>query len=116
MASEADFEAMGLLDGLQAGARQERVDLISWLLDRNFDIDHIRASTAAPLNLPASRVIGDDGTYLSAPDMRVEPHRCGVPAKDSLRYRPASHRRPRCADSAAGERRSGNPGADDARP
>ncbi len=66
MASDADFEAMGLLEGLQGDARQERVDLICWLLDRGFDIGHIRGSVAAPLTLPASRVIGDDGTYVSA--------------------------------------------------
>lgn len=66
MASEADFEAMGLLEGLQGNARQERVDLICWLLDRGFDIGHIRGSAAAPLTLPATRAIGDDGTYVSA--------------------------------------------------
>ncbi|MFY9920700.1 MAG: adenylate cyclase regulatory domain-containing protein [Mycobacterium sp.] len=57
---------MGLLDGLEGDARQERVDLITWLLDRNFSLDHIRGSLGAPLNLPASRVIGDDGVYVSA--------------------------------------------------
>ena len=65
MASD-DFEALGLLDGLEGDARQERIDLIAWLLDRGFDIDHIRGSVGAPLNLPAARVIGDDGTYVSA--------------------------------------------------
>jgi adenylate cyclase len=66
MASEADLEAWGLLDGLEGGARRERVDLICWLLDRGFSIDHIRSSAAAPFALPSSRVIGDDGTYVSA--------------------------------------------------
>ena len=53
MASD-DFEALGLLDGLEGDARQERIDLIAWLLDRGFDIDHIRGSVGAPLNLPGS--------------------------------------------------------------
>jgi adenylate cyclase len=65
MASD-DFEALGLLDGLEGDARQERIALITWLLHRGFDIDHIRGSVGAPLNLPASRVMGDDGTYVSA--------------------------------------------------
>lgn len=69
MASEAEFEAHGLLDGLEGDARQERVDLILWLLDRGFGMDHIRGSVGAPLNLPSSRVIGDDGTLVSARDI-----------------------------------------------
>ena len=66
MVADADFEALGLLNGLEGDARQERVDLITWLLDRNFSLDHIRGSLGAPLNLPASRVIGDNGEYVSA--------------------------------------------------
>src|SRR5689334_23761057 len=66
MASEAEFEALGLLDGLEGDARRERVDLIDWLLDRGFALEHIRGSAAAPFSLPARRVIGDDGTYVSA--------------------------------------------------
>ena len=69
MAADADFEALGLLDGLEGDARQERVDLIVWLLDRGFELDHIRGSVGAPLNLPSSRVIGDDGTSVSARDI-----------------------------------------------
>ena len=66
MASDVDLEALGLLDGLEGHARQERIDLITWLLDRGFGVDHIEGSLGAPLNLPASRVIGDDGTFVSA--------------------------------------------------
>ncbi|WP_123028517.1 adenylate/guanylate cyclase domain-containing protein [Mycolicibacterium stellerae] len=66
MAADADFEALGLLVGLEGQARQERVDLINWLLDRGFELDHIRGSVGAPLNLASSRVIGDDGTCVSA--------------------------------------------------
>ncbi|MGH3675998.1 MAG: adenylate/guanylate cyclase domain-containing protein [Mycobacterium sp.] len=66
MAADVDFEALGLLDGLEGDAREERAELIGWLLDRGFDLDHIRASVAAPLMLPANRVFGDDGDYVSA--------------------------------------------------
>jgi adenylate cyclase len=61
-----DIEALGLLDGLEGPAREERAQLIAWLLERGFSIDHIHASIAAPLNLPASRVLGDDGELVSA--------------------------------------------------
>src|ERR1700739_4184838 len=61
-----DFEALGLLDGLEGEARKERAELIEWLLDQGFSIDHICASAAAPLMLPASKVLGDDGDYVSA--------------------------------------------------
>ena len=66
MAADVDIEALGLLDGLEGGAREERAELIAWLLDRGFSLDHIRASVAAPLMLPAYRVLGDDGTLVSA--------------------------------------------------
>jgi adenylate cyclase len=65
VAAEVDIEALGLLDGLEGDARTERAELIAWLLDRGFSIDHIRASVA-PLLLPANRVMGEDGVYLSA--------------------------------------------------
>ncbi|WP_102143716.1 adenylate/guanylate cyclase domain-containing protein [Mycobacterium hubeiense] len=66
MEADLDFEALGLLDGLEGEARKERAELIAWLLERGFDIEHIRASVAAPLMLPAYRVLGDDGTLVSA--------------------------------------------------
>jgi adenylate cyclase len=66
MAPNVDFEALGLLDGLEGDARSERAELITWLLDRGFDLDHIRGSAAAPLMLPANRVLGDDGDHVSA--------------------------------------------------
>jgi adenylate cyclase len=66
MAPDADFEALGLLDGLEGRARDERAQLITWLLERGFDLDHIRGSLGAPLSLPANRVIGDDGELVSA--------------------------------------------------
>jgi adenylate cyclase len=64
--ADVDIEAFGLLDGLEGDARAERTELITWLLDRGFSIDHIRASVAAPLMLPAYRVLGDDGELVSA--------------------------------------------------
>lgn len=66
MASEADFDALGLLDGLEGDARRERVDLIEWLLDRGFAMDRILGAVGAPLNLPGNRAMGDDGEYASA--------------------------------------------------
>ena len=66
VAADVDFEALGLLDGLDGEARRERVELIAWLLDRGFGLDHIRGSVAAPMMLPANRVLGDDGDFVSA--------------------------------------------------
>jgi adenylate cyclase len=66
MAADVDIEALGLLDGLEGEARRERAELIAWLLDRGFKLEHIRASVAAPLMLPAYRVLGDDGERVSA--------------------------------------------------
>jgi adenylate cyclase len=66
MAEDVDIEALGLLDGLEGDARRERAELIAWLLDRDFELEHIHASVAAPLMLPAYRVLGDDGDYVSA--------------------------------------------------
>jgi adenylate cyclase len=59
-----DIEALGLLDDLQGRARQERADLIEWLLARGFDVDQIRGAFS-PMLLPANRMIGDDGTLVS---------------------------------------------------
>jgi len=66
MAADVDIEALGLLDGLEGEAREERAQLIAWLLDRGFSLEHIRESVAAPLMLPAYRVLGDDGELVSA--------------------------------------------------
>ncbi|AXN42103.1 adenylate/guanylate cyclase domain-containing protein [Mycobacterium marinum] len=66
MAADVDIEASGLLDGLEGTARQDRAELISWLLERGFSLEHIQASAAAPVMLPAYRVLGDDGTLVSA--------------------------------------------------
>jgi adenylate cyclase len=64
MVSDFDLDASGLLDGLDGNARAERAEVIAWLLDRGFKIDHIR-SALSPMLLPANRIIGDDGTVVS---------------------------------------------------
>ena len=66
MSAHFDFDALGLLDGLEGEARKERAELIEWLLEQGFSIDHICGSAAAPLMLPASKVLGDDGHYVTA--------------------------------------------------
>ncbi len=66
MAADVDFEALGLLDGLEGQAREERVELIAWLLDRGFKLDHIRGAVGAPLSLPGNRALGDNGEFVSA--------------------------------------------------
>jgi adenylate cyclase len=60
-----DIESLGLLEHLDGRARQERAELITWLLDRGFDVDQIR-NAFIPMLLPANRAIGDDGTSVSA--------------------------------------------------
>jgi adenylate cyclase len=62
--NDSDIEALGLLDDLQGRARQERAELIEWLLARGFDVDRIRGEFS-PMLLPANRVAGDDGTLVS---------------------------------------------------
>jgi adenylate cyclase len=54
-----------LLRGLTGQARRERAELIQWLLDHDFDVQQIR-DALVPMLLPAHRVVGDDGTYVSA--------------------------------------------------
>jgi adenylate cyclase len=54
-----------LLDGLDGAARTERAELVAWLLDQGITAEEI-ASTNPPLLLASRRIIGDDGTYVSA--------------------------------------------------
>jgi adenylate cyclase len=68
MASDVDLDASGLLDGLEGHARRERAELIAWLLDHGFSIENIR-SALSPMLLPANRIIGDDGTRVSAKEL-----------------------------------------------
>lgn len=63
--ADVDVEASGLLDGLEGDARAQRAELIAWLLERGFTVEQI-SGAFAPMLLPARRVMGDDGTYVSA--------------------------------------------------
>jgi adenylate cyclase len=65
VAEDFDLEASGLLDGLEGKAREERAELIPWLLERGVTVEQIRGAFA-PMLLAARRIIGDDGTYVSA--------------------------------------------------
>jgi adenylate cyclase len=60
-----DLEASGLLDGLEGRARAERAELIPWLLERGITVEQIR-SAYAPMLLATRRILGDDGSYMSA--------------------------------------------------
>jgi adenylate cyclase len=60
-----DIEASGLLDGLEGEARAERAELIEWLLGRGFSVEQIRGEVS-PMLLPAGRIVGNDGVYVSA--------------------------------------------------
>lgn len=66
-----DVESSGLLDGLNGEARDERAELISWLVDQGFGVEEIRHSFA-PTLLPARRALGDDAAYVSARRMSEE--------------------------------------------
>jgi len=63
VAENADIE--GLLDGLEGQARTERALLIHWLLGKGFTVEQIRGEVA-PMLLPAGRIVGNDGVYVSA--------------------------------------------------
>ncbi|MBS9533789.1 adenylate/guanylate cyclase domain-containing protein [Mycobacterium sp. M1] len=55
---------MGLLNGLDESAREERTELVRWLLEQGFTFEQIRAEVA-PMLLPAHRELGNDGRYVS---------------------------------------------------
>jgi adenylate cyclase len=63
-----DVERLGLLDGFRGQARNERKELVRWLLDRGFGVEQIRSSLT-PILLPANRIIGDDGTFISSQEL-----------------------------------------------
>jgi adenylate cyclase len=65
MGSYVKAEASGLLDGLEGVAREERAELVEWLVSEGFTVEHIR-NTFAPMLMPAGRIVGDDGNYVSA--------------------------------------------------
>ena len=65
VAEEFDIEASGLLDGLEGKARAERAELIPWLLEHGVTVEQIR-NAIMPALLASRRLLGDDGTYVSA--------------------------------------------------
>jgi len=64
----ADIVDTGLLDGLDGTARDERAELVSWLLGEGFTVEQIRTAFS-PMLMASRRVIGDDGVYLSTRDI-----------------------------------------------
>lgn len=60
-----DAESSGLLDGLTGRARAERAELLDWLVLQGFSVEEIGASFS-PMLLPARRVLGYDGSQVSA--------------------------------------------------
>jgi adenylate cyclase len=44
--SQPDIEALGLLDDLRGRVRQERAELIGWLLARGFDVGQFQLNAA----------------------------------------------------------------------
>lgn len=65
VAEDFDIEASGLLDGLEGKARDERAELIPWLLEQGITVEQIRNSYT-PALLVSRRILGDDGVYVSA--------------------------------------------------
>jgi hypothetical protein len=64
----ASIGTSALLDGLEGEARRDRAELVAWLMRRGFTADEIAASVT-PMLLPANRVMGDDGVYVSTREM-----------------------------------------------
>jgi adenylate cyclase len=60
-----DSNLDALLDGLEGTGRAERAELIEWLLEQGISVDEIR-SALVPMLLASRRLVGDDGTYVSA--------------------------------------------------
>jgi adenylate cyclase len=54
-----------LLDGLEGNARAERAELIEWLFEQGITADEIRGAVA-PTLLATRRLMGDDGSCVSA--------------------------------------------------
>jgi len=65
VAEDFDIEASGLLDGLEGKARDERAELIPWLLEHGVTVEQIQAGFM-PALLASRRILGDDGVYVSA--------------------------------------------------
>lgn len=81
-----DVESSGLLDGLTGDARDQRAALVEWLIERGVGVEEIRASPA-PMLLPARRVLGDDGSHISARQISVE---AGLDVDQLMRFQRAA--------------------------
>lgn len=74
-ANNIDFAAEGLLDGLEDSAREERLELLEWLVaEHGLTLEELRRATetGTPLLLPAGRALGNGNTHLSARDVARE--------------------------------------------
>ena len=60
-----DIESSGLLEGLEGEAREQRAELIPWLLERGITPEQI-ANSYQPMLMASNRFLGDDGTRYSA--------------------------------------------------
>lgn len=60
-----------LLDGLEGDARDERAELIEWLVEQGISADEIR-SAPAPMLVASRRLMGDDGDYVSTREIADE--------------------------------------------
>lgn len=81
-----DSEISDLLDGLTGQARAERAELILWLFERGITAEEIRDSFA-PMLLAARRILGDDGSHISARQISDE---VGIELDQLLRFQRAS--------------------------
>lgn len=63
-----DLNIEELLGDLEGSTRAERAELIEWLFEQGVTADEIR-NAFAPMLLISRRVMGDDGTYMSARDI-----------------------------------------------
>ena len=81
-----DPETSDLLDGLTGQVRAERAELISWLFEQGITAEEIRESFA-PMLLAARRILGDDGSHISARQISEE---VGIELDQLLRFQRAS--------------------------
>ncbi len=81
-----DSEISDLLDGLTGRARAERAELILWLFEQGITAEEIRDSFA-PMLLAARRILGDDGSHISARQISDE---IGIELDQLLRFQRAS--------------------------
>ncbi|WP_319437650.1 adenylate/guanylate cyclase domain-containing protein [Mycobacterium sp. RTGN5] len=86
MTDAIDPEAAGLLDGLTGDARDQRAELIPWLLEQGITVEEIQESFA-PMLLPSRRTLGDDGTRLSARQISED---TGLEIDQVMRFQRAS--------------------------